>query len=594
MDKPIEALERSKMFSKVCAVNKSRSKLITLLIAIFLALAASASVLATIIKFQDIPFPWDPAGHACEGLRIAQDLKAWDILSFCLDTYQQAFWPFFHSWLLAPAFILFGNTYAAARTVSLFCLLLFVPTIYLVGIEMSPKRGHWIGLMSVYLTLSSLPILVLSCMCMTEIPGLLMTFLTFLLYLKSKKYQKPVFFICTSVLMALTLFTKWHHGVFLIPAILVTQLTTDRRILSRTNRYLFFPFFALILAWFIHPQHISSFYHHSTFQPHFYSFFSLDNLLFYPKSFLRIYHSSPIISVAVGIFFILSLKALPRPEIRLFIIYILVGITLLTIKLDNRHRYIITLVPSIWILATTTFADFVHYLKFRMNNHKLKLVLTLASLTLFFLISLASIPRTYAKYPNSLVNYNYYCDERLNSAYAFISNNASTYRHIAVFSSWDYYNSPKGSTIKWNIEVKRANDTTEQENNKIKALHYFLQLLKNKSVRSYHDLVNFLTNRSVRVEEYHLLSFRKTLNTDSTIHQSPWNSGNPFTDNIIDVTSIDDDISCLIAIYKDGQEELNSYAQHFFSQQTDWSELNAKYFSDLGIRVVLYQRGSLP
>jgi len=263
----------------------TKSKIVILLIISISTIATSTFVLFTIIKFRNIPFNWDPAAHAWEGLIIANDLKASDIVSFFADTYRQGWWPFFHSWLLGISFILFGNTYVAARIVSLICFILFIPTICLIGFEMSNKRGHWIGLIMTYLTLTVWPFLSNAAVCMAEIPGLLMTFVTLLFYLKAIKHQKPYLFICSGILMAFTLFTKWHHGVFVIGAISITQLSHYKKIFFNKNYWLFSPFLVLMMFWFIHPQHILSFYGHSTFQPHFFTFFSLENWLYYLNSF---------------------------------------------------------------------------------------------------------------------------------------------------------------------------------------------------------------------------------------------------------------------------------------------------------------------
>ena len=454
----------------------SKNKLILFFVATVLTFAASASIYITIIKYRNIPFPYDSAGHAFEGLRIAEDIKAFDIISFVSDTYSQAFWPFFHSWLLAPAFILFGYSYTVARSVSLFCFILFILTLYGIGTQMSDRHGHWVGIISICLALTSLPFLVLSAMSMSEIPGLLMTFLTFLFYLNALKQKKTYLFFCTSIFMALTFFTKWHHGVFVITAIFLTQIIQSKRLWSRDNANLLFPFLSIAAIWFIYPRHITSFYHHSTFQPHFYKFFSLENWLFYPKSFLQIYHASTIIAIIVLIGFIYSLTRIKEPKIMLFAIHVLVGITLMTIKLDNRHRYIISLVPSIWILASTQLVHIFHRFRYNINRNKLTLVSTLVIMSVLFLTGSLSVARVYVKYPQSLVKYNYYSDDHLDKAYKFISDNAAEDNQIAVFGIWDHYNSLKSATIRWNIAIAKQMDPNGKYDKKRKAKFYFFQL----------------------------------------------------------------------------------------------------------------------
>lgn len=546
----------------------------------------------TIIKFRNVPFPWDSGAYACEGLRIAQDLKTGDMISFAADSYRQGWWPFFHSWLLAPAFILFGNTYAVARGVSMFCFILFVFVLYLASLEMSRKQGHWVGLMTVYLALTSLPLLVLSAMCMSEMPGLLMTFITFFLYLKAIKHQKSFLFVCTSLVMALTLFTKWHHGLFVVFAIFITQLTATKKILSRSNYSLFLPFLLIMMGWFVYPRHITSFFGHSTFQPQYYKFLSLENFLFYPKSFFQVYHSSWIIALVVAIGFIISLRRIKDPRIRLFVIHILIGMILMTIKLDNRHRYIISIVPSIWILGASQLAELMDYLKSRLPSRKIKIALAFFIMAGISIITFISVPRLYQEYPDSLLNFNYYNDERPNKAYEFVARNVERHNQIAVFSSWDYFNSLNSPTIRWHIELRKDSDPDEKRNKKREAYNYFRQLLRKRNKESFNDFIHFLETKDVRVDEYHLLSFMKIFNSMAYQDYREKININPFSDKIADLDKVKDQATCLIAILNEEEKGLNSYAEQFMSKQEEWTEFIRKKFTDLGIIIIIYERKS--
>jgi hypothetical protein len=570
--------------------NIIKFKTIILLIIGISTIAASTFIFLTIIKFRNIPFNWDPAARACEGLIIANDLKAGDIISFFADTYRQGWWPFFHSWLLAPAFILFGNTYVAARSVSLFCFILFIPTIYLISIEMSEKRGHWMGLIITYLTLTVWPFLSNAAICMAEIPGLLMTFITLLFYLKAIKHQKSYLFAFTSILMAFTLFTKWHHGIFVIFAVSFTQLTNNKKFLSHTNYSLFIPFLVLMTGWFIYPQHILSFYGHSTFQPHFFKFFSIDNWLFYPNSFFCVYHRSPFVAAVIGISFIYSLKKIKDPKIRLFATHFLIGIILLTIKLDNRHRYIITIVPSVWILGSYQLVEFIYNIKDRLNNKYLEIVMVSIIIVGFSISYYKPVKNLYEKYPDGLLKIKYWGDEKPGKAYKFISENTGNHNHIAVFGTWDYYNSLRGATIRWHLEVSRDNDFQNKIARKEKTYSYFYEILKNRDKKSYQNFINFLKNKDITVHEYHLLSFMKMINAPVYRDYRKGININPFSDKIVDVNSIDNRITCLITISKEEEKEINHFSEQFLSNQNKWIEYASKIFPDLGITITLYKK----
>jgi hypothetical protein len=570
-----------------------KSRVIIFLIVVALAAAAATSIYSTIVKYQGIPFPYDSAGHAYEGLRIAEDLKAGGIISFIADTYRQAFWPFFHSWVLAPAFIMFGNTYSVARAASMFCFIIFIPALYFTAAEMSETRGHWVGLIVVCLALTSLPLLVLSAMSMSEIPGLMMTFLTFLFYMKALRSGKSFLYVCAGVLMSLTFFTKWHHGVFVIAAIFITQLTYTKKLFCRTNYSLLLPFVLIMAGWFIYPRHLSSFYFATTFQPHYYKFLSLENFLFYPNSFLHTYNASLIVAVVIAACFIFSLKNIKDPRVRLLAIQIFFGLILMTIKLDKRDRYIVTMVPSVWILGATQLVDIVHQLKSRITDNRIRFSLAFVMIAGILAISFLKVPAVYKKYPNSLVKYNYYSDEKPGKAYEFISENVDKHGHIAVFGTWDSYNSLHSTTIRWNIEVRRSNDLILWKNKKEKAHYYFNQLLKNRDGGSFRDFIEFLENKDVIVTEYNLLSFMKALDAEAYLDFRRAKSINPFTDKIAALNSLDGHITCLVTVYEAGEKNINSYAEQFFSGQNEWKEVNRRVFDDLGMTITIYERAGV-
>jgi len=578
---------------KDIAPMNTKSRVAVILIVVVLTVASCASIYSTIVKYQNIPFPYDSAGHAYEGLRIAEDLKAGGIISFIADTYRQAFWPFFHSWVLAPVFIIFGNTYSTARIVSMLCFMIFIPALYFTAVEMDEKRGHWVGLIVVCLALTSLPLLVLSAMSMSEIPGLMMTFLTFLFYMKALRSGKSFLYVCAGVLMSLTFFTKWHHGVFVIAAIFITQLTYTKKLFCRTNYSLFLPFILIMAGWFIYPRHLSSFYFATTFQPHYYKFLSLENFLFYPNSFLRTYNASVIVAVVITVCFIISLKNIKDPRVRLLAIQIFFGLILMTIKLDKRDRYIVTMVPSVWILGATQLVDIIHRFKSRITDSRIKFSLAFVMISGILAISFLRIPEVYKKYPNSLVKYNFHSDERPGKAYEFIAENTDDHDHIAVFGTWDSYNSLHSTTIRWNMEARRANNLLLWESKEEKANRYLRQLLKNRDRAVFRNFMNFLENKDVIVTEYNLLSFMKALDKQAYQDFRRVKSINPFADKIADLNSIDKSVTCLITVYESGENNINSYADRFFSTQNEWKEVKRRVFDDMGITIIIYERAGL-
>lgn len=565
-------------------------KSLIVLFVVLTALASSSHIFSTIVKSRDIPFPWDSAAHACEGLKIARDLRSGDVISFIGDTYRQGWWPFFHSWLLAPGFILFGYSYMVARSVSLFCFVLFIPVIFLLGLQMSEDRGRWVGFLAVFLVLTSQPFLVLSSMCMSEIPGLFMTFLTFLIYLYAEKSRSKKYYIMVGILMALTLFTKWHHGLFVLLAIALSQLTLKKKILSRDNLSLFLPFAAIMLGWFAYPRHITSFFEHATFQPQFYTLLSFDNLFFYVKSFFQNYHSSLAIACITALGFIFSLKKINNLKVRPFALFVVIGFVLMTIKLDNRSRYVVTLLPAVWLLASMQIVDFFFYLKNHLPSKKIKVIF--ASILAIGIIgfSIPTIPRLYKRYPDSLVKYNFWADEKSVNAYEYIAENVDDHDRITLFSSFDYFNSLKSPTIRWYIEVRRSKDKESTAAKKRQAGYYLSQLLKNRDRTSYQGFIEFLETKDVEVLEYHLVSFLKIQNPEAYQKLREQIKLNPFSDKIAELDSLDEKKSCLITILRDEEQEFEVHSKQFFSRQKTWEKYSEQKFEELDITITIYER----
>jgi len=562
-------------------------------VAVFVALITllgAGFVYATIVKFQNIPFPWDCGARASEGLRIAQDVKSADLVSFIGDTYRQGWWGFFHSWLLAPSFILLGPTYAAARLVSLLCFVLLIVLFYATALEFSGERGAAIGLMTVVLTWTSLPFLVYAAMSMAEIPGTFMTFLTFLLYLKAVKTQKARFFVTTGILMALTLFTAWHHGVFVIFAVVLTQLTLQKKIFSRANRYLLLPFLVIIIGWFAYPRHITSFYGHSTFQPDYYRLLSLDNLIYYPRYFIGLYHASWVIGAAMVIGFVFSLRKIRNPAVRLFVVQIALGLVMMTIKLDNRPRYIISLVPSLWLLGSSGLLDIVDRLKRHFNRAKCGQALAFVALSAAAVLFVGSVVKLYQSYPDTLVRLNYTSSEKLVPVYGYLAEKAGPRGRLAVFGSWDYANSPNSPTIRWQIEVRRSRDAGARHEMKKTVHRLFGTMLKERTRESYRNFIRFMESKDVRVDEYHLLSFMKTLDREAYDRYRKNSDLNPFSDKIIDPEALAPEVDGLITIRYGPEKDLNAFLDRYLAGQRKWAEFASRRFDDLDLTVTLYER----
>jgi hypothetical protein len=563
------------------------------IVACILAIVSAASVLNTILKNAKLPFAWDSAGHAWEGLIIARDFLCGDILSLAADTWRQAWWPFFHSWLLAPAFIFLGNTYVAARILSLICFLGFLITSHLIACELSKERGPWVGLITIILASTSLPILTLSAMSMTEIPALFFCSLSLLFYMKALRCEKACWLIGASLSMAAAFFTQTHLGLFLIGAILLTQATGKHKILSSFNKWLWGPALLIAVFWFADSRHILLFYSHSTFQPEFYKFWSMENWLFYPHAFLFSYHPVVWEALAIAMGFFVSLARLRDPAVRVLFFNVLVGFVLMIFKLDHRMRYIITIVPCLWLLGSLGITDIALFMTRSLKKPmKRAAVLTTAGVLCCILLG-PSVMARYRNYAQFSLRDELWCDERQGKAYEFIADNVSRdCNHFSLFTSFDYYNSLKSPTIRWNLEVQRFRTELATKEKKQRVLQYSRDLLHRRDTSAYRRLEEYLRFRNVNVYEYHLLSFVKALDVNAYQSYRKSHALNPFSDKIADVNDMDPRVCCLILIFKDGEDPVNRYAAEFLAKHPEWRVIASRHFDDLGVEIMLYGKNA--
>src|SRR5439155_10885079 len=88
---------------------------------------------------------WDPASHGLAGVDVARAIRAGDPIAFLRAINVQVLWPFVHSLLLAPAFLILGDCYRVGDYVSNALFAGTVVAAYASGLALHPRRGPWIG-----------------------------------------------------------------------------------------------------------------------------------------------------------------------------------------------------------------------------------------------------------------------------------------------------------------------------------------------------------------------------------------------------------------------------------------------------------------
>jgi|GEM_PF-3019683 len=313
-----------------------------------------------IVAYRDYPFDTDEAFHANGGLMLAMDLRAGDLGAFVVDSYRQSAYPPGFSWLEAPVFLIAGASPLAARMCSLACLLAAVLVMYAIGLELDERFGWLVGLVAAGLTLTAQTILAYSAMAMLEMPGLLVSLAALWAYLCATKRPTAWRLALVSLLMALTVLAKYPYGTVVVPTILAMEIYRVLRVRNPRSAirnpqsrwlWLFGPFVVVMLAWFAKSYKVAAFFEYATSQPQQVALFSVENLVYYPRSIALHYAPSPVWALLTLAGVIWAIARWRDERLRLFLIYFAIGMLVMTVKLQKHPRFIATIVPAAHILT---------------------------------------------------------------------------------------------------------------------------------------------------------------------------------------------------------------------------------------------------
>lgn len=166
-------------------------------------------------------FSRQEAQHALYGVSIWRDISAGDWNNFWYDTGRQMVWPFLQSWLLSVVFFFFGVGYVSARTLSLVFFFASIIFIYLLSNELCDKKGHKVGILAVFLALTSPLMLKFATLNMIENLGALLFLAIAYLYMISEERKITIEYVILAILIGLTIYTNYLYAYLLIPAFLV-------------------------------------------------------------------------------------------------------------------------------------------------------------------------------------------------------------------------------------------------------------------------------------------------------------------------------------------------------------------------------------
>jgi len=434
------------------------AKRAALIVVILLDALTAIFVARQIVAYRDYPFDTDEAFHANGGLALMLDLRAGDWGAFAVDSYQQSAYPPAFSWLEAPVFLTTGASPLVARLCSLACLLVAALVIYAIGLELDERFGWLIGLVAAALTLTAQTILAYSAMAMLEVPGLLVSFAALWAYLRVIKQPTTWRLTFASLLMALTFVTKYPYGTVIVATIMAMQVlavffSSGPRVRDATRQWLwlFGPFALVMIAWFAKPYKIAAFFEYATSQPQQLSMFSLENLIYYPRSIALHFAPSPLFALLTLAGVIGAIARWRDERVRLFLVYFVIGMLVMTAKLQKHPRFIATIVPAAHILTGAMLAWLAA--RWQAGWSRAKGVMMAAGIVLAICAAstVPALAERFAAFP-SLMQAQYQADPRSGDLAAWIAGQVDGQRFYLV-NPWDQFSAP---AMEWHLATHSA------------------------------------------------------------------------------------------------------------------------------------------
>jgi 4-amino-4-deoxy-L-arabinose transferase-like glycosyltransferase len=380
-----------------------------LLLVVLLDLAVGAFLAGQIVRLAPYPFDFDEALHATRGLTLALDIRQGELGAFLSDAYRQSVYPPGFAVFEALIFLLFGASTTTARLCSLLSLIGSTFLLYGLALEIDEAYGWLAGLVAVGLMLSAPWVLLHSALVMLELPGLMVTLATLLAYLRADRSTRSGWWVLTSLLMALTALVKYPSGLLVLGAIagaeglrwLLDRDQRDGSVPARRWAWLFLPFMALMGIWFAGSGKLSDFLYYATLQPKHADWYSLENLVFYPRSIVLHYLASPVLGLLLGAGLVWAGVRWRRHSVRPIVLYGVLGLAMMTLKQSNNPRFILPVVPAFYLLTGLAVARLAAGWRAAGTSRR-RLWLATAALGIVLLASLPAAVESFAVLPDLL------------------------------------------------------------------------------------------------------------------------------------------------------------------------------------------------
>jgi hypothetical protein len=313
--------------------------------------------------FAAYPPAFDEAIHLLPVIEVAQAVRARDAAALAEATFNQGrtvSYPFFHSWLSFPAWMVSPHL-TTLRLLSLLYLVAAIGVAFGLGHALCrrPELRWLAGLVSAGVTLVALPLWVYGSLVYLESAGLLLTLAALWFYLRAlaeeeRPARRRFFLTVTSLTVAATFLTKYNFGLFLAGGLLVNEVVAFGQ--SRQHGwerllYLGGPAAVIVLAWLADPERLHGFLAYGRSQQGTLTYGQLESWLYYPRSFFRHYLTGPAALLAAGGGLLYALQRRRQSAYRVLLAYLLVSLAMLVVVPQKEPRFLYTVAAVAFLPA---------------------------------------------------------------------------------------------------------------------------------------------------------------------------------------------------------------------------------------------------
>ncbi|MEW6363539.1 MAG: hypothetical protein AB1714_02750 [Acidobacteriota bacterium] len=206
------------------AVIESVLRILVLLTVISLAALSSRVVCTLATSHSGLP-SWDMAVHGYEGVRLAQAIKAGQLLEFLYLVDRQSLWPPVFPLLECPAFVAAGYDYAVPRALVSVLFSICVLVAYWAGTQLDDDNGQIIGVTAASMMCMSPIFLEYGTLTMLEVPGALLLLLAVGFYFRHGRNGETRSATAACLAGVTLFFCKYNYGVFFLFALLANELS---------------------------------------------------------------------------------------------------------------------------------------------------------------------------------------------------------------------------------------------------------------------------------------------------------------------------------------------------------------------------------